>query len=54
MKKNTLGVSNTFDVPVAQGVLNPNLKNITSRIINLDSQYREIKADNINCDGNNN
>ena len=31
MKKNTLGVSNTFNVPVAQGVLNPNLKNITTR-----------------------
>jgi hypothetical protein len=45
MKKNTLGVSNTFNVPVAQGVLNPNLKNITTRIINLDSQYRETILD---------
>lgn len=41
MNKNQLGVSNTYQVPVAQGQLNPNLKNITTRIINIDSQYRE-------------
>lgn len=46
MKRETLGVNNTYDVPVAQGVLNPNLKNITTRIINLDSQYRETNVDN--------
>jgi len=41
MNKNQLGVSNTFQVPVAQGQLNPNLKNTTTRLINIDSQYRE-------------
>ena len=29
MNRDQLGVSNTFEVPVAQGTLNPNLKNVT-------------------------
>jgi hypothetical protein len=41
MNKNQLGVSNTYQVPVAQGQLNPNLKNTNTRLINIDSQYRE-------------
>ena len=41
MNKNQLGVNNTFNLPVAQGQLNPNLKNTTSRIINIDSNYRD-------------
>jgi len=41
MKQQQLGVNNTYDVPVAQDSLNPNLKNITSRFINLDSQFRQ-------------
>jgi hypothetical protein len=41
MKRQQLGVSNTFNVGIAQDVLNPNLKNVTSRIIVLDSQYRQ-------------
>ena len=41
MNKNQLGISNTYQVPVAQGQLNPNLKNTTTRIINIDSNYRE-------------
>lgn len=41
MKREQLGVSNTFNVGIAQDVLNPNLKNTTSRIIVLDSQYRQ-------------
>lgn len=41
MNKNQLGVSNTYQVPVAQGQLNPNLKNTTTRIINIDSNYRD-------------
>lgn len=41
MNREHLGVSNTFSIPVAQDVLNPNLKNTTSRIIVLDSQYRQ-------------
>ena len=42
MNKNQLGVSNTYKLPVAQGQLNPTLKNTTSRIINIDSNYRDI------------
>lgn len=41
MNKNQLGVSNTYQLPVAQGQLNPNLKNTNTRLINIDSQYRE-------------
>ena len=41
MKREQLGVNNDFDVPVSQDSLNPNLKNITSRFINLDSQFRQ-------------
>jgi len=41
MNREHLGVSNNYNVPVAQDMLNPNLKNITSRIIVLDSQYRQ-------------
>jgi hypothetical protein len=41
MNRDQLGVSNNYQVPVAQGQLNPNLKNTTTRLINIDSQYRE-------------
>jgi hypothetical protein len=41
MKKEQLGINNNFSVPVAQDTLNPNLTNITSRFINLDSQFRQ-------------
>jgi hypothetical protein len=39
--RNQLGVSNTYNVPVAQGTINPNLKNIVSRIVCIDSQFRQ-------------
>jgi len=41
MNREQLGVNNTVSVPVAQDTLNPNLTNITSRFINLDSQFRQ-------------
>lgn len=44
MKREQLGVANTFNVPVAQDTLNPNLENITSRFINLDSQFRQASG----------
>ena len=44
MKREQLGVNNTFDVKVAQDSLNPNLENITSRFINLDSQFRQASG----------
>jgi hypothetical protein len=46
MNREQLGVSNTFNVDVAQDVLNPNLKNTIQRIVNLDSQYRQVNAIN--------
>ena len=44
MKREQLGVNNTFQVPVAQDSLNPNLQNITSRFIVLDSQFRQASG----------
>jgi hypothetical protein len=41
MKRQQLGINNNINVPVAQDTLNPNLKNITTRFINLDSQFRQ-------------
>jgi len=41
MKQKHLGVANNFVVNVAQDTLNPNLKNSTTRFINLDSQFRQ-------------
>jgi hypothetical protein len=44
MKREQLGVSNNFNVPVAQDSLNPNLKNTITRFVNLDSQFRQYNA----------
>lgn len=41
MKKKRLGVINAYNLPVAQGTTNPVLRNTMSRIINVDSQYRQ-------------
>jgi hypothetical protein len=41
MNRQQLGVSNNFQVPVAQDTLNPNLKNVTSRFVVIDSQFRQ-------------
>jgi hypothetical protein len=42
MKQNMLGVNNAYQLPVAQDVLNPTLRNFNTSIINLDSQFRNI------------
>ncbi len=44
MKREQLGINNTYEVKVAQDKLNPNLENITSRFINLDSQFRQSSS----------
>jgi hypothetical protein len=44
MNRQQLGVNNNFQVPVSQDTLNPNLENITSRFINLDSQFRQASG----------
>ena len=41
MTREQLGVSNTYNVPIAQDKLNPKLENVTTRFINLDSQFRQ-------------
>jgi hypothetical protein len=41
MNREQLGVANTYQVPIAQDTLNPNLKNTFNRFITLDSQYRQ-------------
>jgi len=41
MNRNQLGINNEYQVSVAQDQLNPNLKNTTSRLVSIDSQYRE-------------
>lgn len=41
MKQERLGAVDVVNVPVSQGTLNPILKNITSRIVMLDSAYRQ-------------
>ena len=32
---------NAFGIPIKQDILNPNLKNVTTRLIHLDSQFRQ-------------
>ena len=44
MNREQLGVNNNYEVPVVQDSLNPNLKNITTRFINLDSQFRQASG----------
>ncbi len=41
MNRKQLGVSNNYNVPVAQDTLNPKLENVITRFINLDSQFRQ-------------
>jgi hypothetical protein len=44
MDREQLGVNNVIDTKVAQDILNPNLENITTRFINLDSQFRQASG----------
>ena len=41
MNREQLGVNNVVDTKISQDILNPNLENITTRFINLDSQFRQ-------------
>lgn len=42
MKRESIGVNQSYNVPVMQGTINPNLKNIIERTVLIDSQYRPI------------
>lgn len=41
MKREQIGVLNSHPLPIAQDSLNPTLKNISQRILVIDSQYRQ-------------
>ena len=44
-------IPNTHNVNTVQGNMNPTLRNTYLNIINVDSQYREIKNGNVVCSG---
>jgi hypothetical protein len=46
MTREQLGVNDTYNVPIKQDVLNPNLKNTINRFVNLDSQFRQYSGIN--------
>jgi hypothetical protein len=56
MKREQIATTDTFNLPVKQDSLNPNLKNTINRFINLDSQFRqytsgsESQSTNYTCD----
>lgn len=56
MNREQIATTDTFNLPVKQDSLNPNLKNTISRFINLDSQFRqytsgvESQSTNYTCD----
>ncbi len=41
MNREQIATTDTYDVPVKQDTLNPNLKNTIKRFVNLDSQFRD-------------
>jgi hypothetical protein len=44
-------IPNTHNINTVQGNMNPTLLNTYLNIINVDSQYREIKTDSVSCNG---
>lgn len=41
LKRERIGVRNTVSVPLAQGTLNPSLRNIHTKLVLIDSQFRQ-------------
>jgi len=52
MKRETLGVNQTFPIPVAQGTINPTQQNVVERTVIIDSQYRPVLLPYSDCDIN--
>jgi hypothetical protein len=56
MNREQIATTDTFNLPVKQDSLNPNLKNTINRFINLDSQFRQYtsgadsQSTNYTCD----
>ena len=46
MKQQQISTTDTYTLPVKQDSLNPNLKNIITRFVNLDSQFRQYTSGN--------
>jgi len=44
-------ILNSHNIDVAQGNMNPDLKNTYINLINVDSHYREIETNSVECDG---
>lgn len=44
MKQEQIATTDTFNLPIKQDSLNPNLKNTINRFINLDSQFRQYTS----------
>lgn len=44
-------IPNTHNVNTVQGNMNPTMRNTYLNIINVDSQYREIKSGSVKCSG---
>ena len=44
MKRQQIATTDTYNLPVKQDSLNPNLKNTISRFVNLDSQFRQYTS----------
>lgn len=52
MKQEQLGVNQSYNVPIMQGTINPNMKNIVERTVLIDSQYRPAILPYSGCDVN--
>lgn len=46
MNREQISTTDTYNLPVKQDSLNPNLKNTINRFINLDSQFRQYSSGN--------
>ena len=40
-RQQKLGVQNNYNIPIIQGEVNPTFENLTTRLINVDSQFRD-------------
>jgi hypothetical protein len=45
MNRQQIGITNNYQVPYSQDTLNPTLENTISRLVNLDSQFRQSTSD---------
>ena len=46
MEREQLSTTDTYNLPIKQDSLNPNLKNTINRFVNLDSQFRQYTSEN--------